>query len=158
MECMALGSRALPVKHLLVHTGGSAVFSAGWPRAVCKAGWAAACLRPNPVTAGGLLFLGAAFAPVLLGAQVPGSFGVMQPSASATEFTAVAAALALLRSRLGAVVPALSVATDCKYAVEVPQLRAWATANHALARVARAELEARACSGQVQIVHPRAQR
>ena len=52
-------------------------------------------------------------------------------------------------------VPALSVATDCKYAVEVPQLRAWAAANHALARIARAEFEARARSGQVQIPHVR---
>ncbi len=64
-----------------------------------------------------------------------------------------AAVLALLRSRLGAVVPALSVAADCKYAVKAPQLTALATANRALARIARAEFKARARSGQVHLAH-----
>ena len=33
----------LSVGQLLVFTDGSAVLSAVWPRAVCKAGWSAAC-------------------------------------------------------------------------------------------------------------------
>jgi ribonuclease HI len=86
---------------------------------------------------------------------VPGSFGVTQPSAPADELSAVAAALALLRSRLGAVVWALTVAADCKHAVEVPHLRARATDNHAFARIAWAEFEARARSGQVHLAHVR---
>ncbi len=49
----------------------------------------------------------------------------------------------------------MSVATDCNYAVEVPQLRARATAKRALARISLAEFEARACSGQVQIARVR---
>ena len=71
----------LPVEKLLIYTDGSALLATGWPIAVRTAGWAAACFCPDPTVEGGLKFLGAAFAPVLIGAQVPGSFRLLRPSA-----------------------------------------------------------------------------
>ena len=88
------------------------------------------------------MFLGAAFAPVLVGGQVPGSFGLLRPFAPAAELTAVTVVLALLRTRLQGRVPWLSLASDCEYAVKVPQLLARSTTNHVLTKVVRAEFEA----------------
>ena len=104
----------LPVERLLVYTDGSAILNAGWLRALCRAGWAAAFFCPDTGSAGGMLFLGAVFAPVAVGAQAPGSFGVTKTSALAAERTAVAATLALLRSRVEAAGLAATLATKCK--------------------------------------------
>ena len=101
------------------------------------------------------MFLGAAFAPVLIGAQVPGSFGLLRPSAPAAELTAVTAVLALLRTRVRRALPALSISTDCRYAVDVPQLKARTGANHLLAKVARAEFAARARESFTELQHVR---
>ncbi len=60
--------------------------------------------------------------------------------------------LAFLRLRAGAAGLAVTLATDCKCAVEVPQFRVRATANRTLARIARAECEARARTRQVHLV------
>ena len=70
----------IPVAKLIIYTDGSALLAAGWPRAVRTAGWSAACFCPDPSVEGGLMFLGAAFAPVLIGVQTPGSFGLLRPS------------------------------------------------------------------------------
>jgi hypothetical protein len=81
---------------------------------------------------------------VLVGEHVPGSFGLLRPSAPAAELTAVVAVLALLRANLQRAVPSLSIASDCEYAVNVPQLRARSSTNHLLVKTARAEFSARA--------------
>ena len=101
------------------------------------------------------MFLGAAFAPVLIGAQVPGSFGLLRPSAPAAELTAVTAVLALLRTRVRRALPALSISTDCRYAVDVPQLKARTGTNHLLSKVARAEFAARARESFTELQHVR---
>ena len=67
------------VGKLVVYTDGSAVLGPGWPRAVRTAGWAAVCLCSDPAAEGNLLLLGVAFAPVLVGVHVPGSFGLLRP-------------------------------------------------------------------------------
>ncbi len=61
-----------------------------------------------------MLFIGAIFAPVVVGALSSSGFGVTKPSASMAELTAVSAVLALLRTRVEANMPVLTVATDCK--------------------------------------------
>ena len=144
-----------PVGKLVVYTDGSAALSPGWPRAVRTAGWAAVCLCSDPAAEGNLLLLGVAFAPVLVGVHVPGSFGLLRPSAPAAELTAVAAVLALLRTRLQHSVASVSIASDCEYAVRVPQLRARSSTNHLLVRTARAEYAARSSCLETCLWHVR---
>ena len=73
----------------------------------------------------------------------------------AAELTAVTAVLALLRTRLRGALPALSIALDCEYAVGVPQLKARSVANHVLAKVARAEFDARDKLSPTELRHIR---
>ena len=59
--------------------------------------------------------------------------------------------LALLRTRLRGTAPSLSIASDCEYAIGVPQLKARSTTNHVLTKVARAEFEARGKVHQTEL-------
>ena len=99
--------------------------------------------------------MGATFAPVVVGAQAPGSLGVTKPSAPVAELTTLAAALALLRTCSEAAALGLTLHTDCEYAVEVPQLKARASSNHELACTTRAEFEARSRAGYAHLAHVR---
>ena len=81
----------IAIDKLFVYTDGSALLASGWPRAVRTAGWSAVCFCVDPSVEGGLMFLGAAFAPVLVGGQVPGSFGLDRPSVPAAELPAIVA-------------------------------------------------------------------
>ena len=148
-----MGPDSSAVTKLVIYTDGSALLAAGWPRMVRLAGWAAVCFSMDPADDSRLTFLGVAFAPVLVGGLVPGSFGLDRPSAPSAELTAVVAVLSCLRVRLQGALPDLSIASDCLYAVKAPQLQARASANHALVKAARAEYAARATCSAVVLRH-----